>query len=470
VEYRIIWPDGSIHHILAETGDAIFDEAGNPVILTGTCQDITERKQAEESLRETNSYLENLINYANAPIIVWDPQFRITRFNHAFESITGRSEAQVVGQLLEILFPPALSENSMKLIRNTLTGERWETVEIEILHRDGSTRTVLWNSATLFAADGLTPIATIAQGQDITERKGVEMLLRESEEKYRILFRDSPDAYLIFADGVFTDCNPATEGMLRCDRTRIIGLSPQALSPEFQPDGRKSSEAAEEKIKEALQRGKGKFEWIHRRLDGSDFTVDVSTAAIMLDGKQALFIAWRDISERKQLEEDLKQLATKDDLTGITNRRHFLELASREVTRSIRLKHALALAVIDIDHFKPVNDTYGHAAGDHVIRNFTSVCEKHIREIDIFARFGGDEFILLLPETTSKQAYEVMERIRKTLLSQPIELEGKRVSITISSGISSLTSAEESLDQLLKRADQALYQAKETGRNRVVVE
>lgn len=135
---------------------------------------ITERRQAEEALRENKEYLENLINYANAPIIVWDPQFRITRFNHAFESLTGRTADKVIGESLEILFPSDLVESSMKLIKKTVGGERWEVVEINILHRDGSVRTVLWNSATLFTPDGKTLVATIAQGQDITERKQAE--------------------------------------------------------------------------------------------------------------------------------------------------------------------------------------------------------------------------------------------------------------------------------------------------------
>jgi len=179
IEYRIILPDGSIRHIWALSGDAVLDDAGHPVFLTGIAQDITERKQADETLRQTNAYLENLINYANAPIIVWDPHFYITRFNHAFEFLTGRTESEVVGQSLEILFPPELAEHSMRLIHETLSGERWETVEIKIRHREGAIRTVLWNSATVFAPDGRTPIATIAQGQDITERKQAEDALRQ---------------------------------------------------------------------------------------------------------------------------------------------------------------------------------------------------------------------------------------------------------------------------------------------------
>ncbi len=175
--------------------------------------DISERKRVEQSLHETNAYLENLINYANAPIIVWDPQLRITRFNHALEFLTGRSEADVLGQTLDILFPPALKEASMTLIHNTLTGERWETVEIAILHRDESVRTVLWNSATLFLPDGQTPVATIAQGQDISERKQAEIALRVSEERYRLVATNVPDIIysLDGAGNIVTVNSPAFE-------------------------------------------------------------------------------------------------------------------------------------------------------------------------------------------------------------------------------------------------------------------
>ena len=142
-----------------------------------------EGKQAEEALQETNQYLENLINYANAPIIVWDTQFAITRFNHAFESLTGRSVDDVIGKPLEILFPSNQVESSMELIRKTQGGKQWDAVEIDVLNLDGSIRTVLWNSANLFAPDGKTLVATIAQGQDITKRKRAVEELKEANEK-----------------------------------------------------------------------------------------------------------------------------------------------------------------------------------------------------------------------------------------------------------------------------------------------
>ena len=161
----------------------VLDDAGKPIGIASTERDITERKKAEAELRETAEYLQNLIDYANAPIVVWNPQFKITRFNHAFEKLTGRSTAKVLGKQLEILFPSAQAKASMELIRRTRTGERMEVVELAIQHVDGSVYTVLWNSATLFSKDGRAPVATIAQGQDITElKRTVEKIENNNKE------------------------------------------------------------------------------------------------------------------------------------------------------------------------------------------------------------------------------------------------------------------------------------------------
>jgi len=162
-------------------GERIYLETVTLNPLTRTmriyARDITEMKRAEVALRDTSQHLENLINYANAPIIVWDPEFRITRFNHAFERLTGRSAEEVVGENLGILFPPETATGSMDHIRRVMAGERWEVEEIPIAHRDGNVRTVLWNSATLYEADGKTVSSAIAQGQDITDRKEAEQEL-----------------------------------------------------------------------------------------------------------------------------------------------------------------------------------------------------------------------------------------------------------------------------------------------------
>jgi PAS domain S-box-containing protein len=143
-------------------------------------EDATDRKRVEDKLRQANDFLENLINHANAPIIVWDAELKITRFNYAFEHLTGYKSSEVIGKRLEILFPEDSRIGSMVQIDRTSAGEHWESVEIPIRRIDGSARTVLWNSATLFAHGTSQVVATIAQGQDITERKIAEENLKRS--------------------------------------------------------------------------------------------------------------------------------------------------------------------------------------------------------------------------------------------------------------------------------------------------
>ncbi|HBF37410.1 MAG TPA: hypothetical protein DDW50_08835, partial [Firmicutes bacterium] len=160
----------------------IQDDLGRLIVLE-TNRDTTQRKQALEALYETTNYLENLIDYANAPIIVWNPNFRITRFNHAFERLTGLKAGEVIGKFLDILFPESSIADSSDFIERTSKGEFWETVEIPILRTDGTIRTVLWNSANICEKDGVTVAATIAQGQDITERKYAEAALQVKKEE-----------------------------------------------------------------------------------------------------------------------------------------------------------------------------------------------------------------------------------------------------------------------------------------------
>jgi PAS domain S-box-containing protein len=161
------------------------------------------RRKTEDTLRATSQYLENLFDCANAPIIVWDPAFRIQRFNHAFEFLTGMPADAVLGKRLDILFPEKTRHESMELIQKTSSGERWESVEIPIRHVSGSTKIVLWNSANLYDADGVPVSSTIAQGQDITERKIAE----ESAIKTASLLNAALDST---ADGILVVDNAGT--------------------------------------------------------------------------------------------------------------------------------------------------------------------------------------------------------------------------------------------------------------------
>jgi PAS domain S-box-containing protein len=264
------------------------------------CQwiDVTERKQAEDKLRETNEYLENLLNYANAPIIVWNTEFKITRFNHAFESLTGRKSTDVIGKSLEILFPPKMVQSSMDLIKKTLTGERWETVEISILHLDGSIRTVIWNSATIMAPDGKTPVAAIAQGQDITERKRAEEELVATQQLYRELFENVNVAIVRStpgSEGTFVDVNPAMIRMFEADnREQVLAMHPSQIywdesQRKIVSDAIVARGLANEEIK--FKTLKGNPLWCHinsvKRTDASGQVYFDSTMEDFTDRKQA---------------------------------------------------------------------------------------------------------------------------------------------------------------------------------------
>ncbi|TDB37982.1 MAG: PAS domain S-box protein [Actinobacteria bacterium] len=148
-------------------------------LIYAVARDVTEEREAQEQLRQTTAYLESLISYANAPIIVWGPDGKVTRFNHAFERLTNMKASRVIGKDLSGLFPEETREASLQQIARAAAGESWESVEIPILRTDGTTRLALWNSANIYAADGETLMAVIAQGQDITARKAAEDALRE---------------------------------------------------------------------------------------------------------------------------------------------------------------------------------------------------------------------------------------------------------------------------------------------------
>jgi two-component system, chemotaxis family, response regulator WspR len=165
---------------------------------------------------------------------------------------------------------------------------------------------------------------------------------------------------------------------------------------------------------------------------------------------------------------ELKQLATIDDLTNVFNRRHFIKLGDKEFDRSSRYDDPLTVAILDADKFKLVNDTYGHAGGDKVLKTLGSLCKQLIRNIDFIGRLGGEEFGICFPETECLNAYQVLDRLRQHIESNTTDHNGQAIQFTVSIGLAQLSNTDSSFTTLLDRADKALYQAKETGRNKVV--
>jgi diguanylate cyclase (GGDEF)-like protein len=176
-----------------------------------------------------------------------------------------------------------------------------------------------------------------------------------------------------------------------------------------------------------------------------------------------------EINKRIAAEDELRRFATTDSLTGLYNRRHFLELADKELIRSRRTTKAFSIIMFDIDHFKCINDTYGHQAGDQVLKTIALACQENLRQMDVIARYGGDEFIILLPEVDSPDAHHVANKIRTSVAEQEIMFENQPIIMTISLGVATLSMDTESLDQIFARVDKALYRAKEAGRNQVKI-
>ena len=178
--------------------------------------------------------------------------------------------------------------------------------------------------------------------------------------------------------------------------------------------------------------------------------------------------AGADVTERYRMEAELLRLANIDNLTGLSNRRIILEAGQRELEQYQRYHHPLSLFVLDIDHFKQVNDTYGHAAGDQVLIKLAEVSRRLLRATDICGRLGGEEFVGLLPETPADQAYTVAERLRETLAETPVATPAGEIRFTVSIGIATATPGDRSIDDLIRVADEAMYEAKAAGRNKVV--
>jgi PAS domain S-box-containing protein len=306
-EHKIVrTPDGRVWD---EGGEPISDGSGHVVAVVEIAQDITERQRVEEELSASEEKFRALADTSPLAIYMSTGVEQVADYvNPAFIRLFGYAldEVPTVAEWWPRAYPDEtyrarIVEEWQRKVEQAIEAQsEIEPLEVVVTCKDGSRRNIQWGFKTIGPQNW-------AFGLDLTERKRAEAALRESEERHRVLFRDSPDAYFVLADGVFVDCNRAAEAMLRGDRRQIIGQAPAVLSPELQPNGRTSAEAAADEIDAALRDGAGTFEWVHRRFDGSDLPVEISVAAITLDGRPALFNAWRDVTERKRAEEELRE-------------------------------------------------------------------------------------------------------------------------------------------------------------------
>lgn len=292
-----------------------------------------------------------------------------------------------------------------------------------------------------------------------SERHAVEA--RQSAERFERLMSASTSGVAILRDKVITDANTGLEQLTGLNRDQLLGLPVSGLF----------SASSQVRLRGYLNQGGVRQQdllAVHR--DNGPFDCEITLSPIG-NGESQSILELRDISHHKALENQLNQLATRDSLTGTLNRRAFDTGIRSEMERCQRYGHNLSFAVIDLDHFKRINDQYGHGTGDQVLVAFAECCRKNLRSTDLLARFGGEEFVILMVETDTAAAFQLLERIRDALAG--LDIPGLPASHTVrfSAGLVHWQPGDPAdPERLMRLADQALYSAKRSGRDQIVAE
>lgn len=419
-------------------------------------RDITEKKRGEMERRQLFNLSLDLICVAGV-----DGMFR--KVNPAWTRALGWSVEELLSKpWLDFVHPDDV-ERTMEEGKRLIEGASAEQFENRYLCKDGSYRWLSWNSIPVLEEGIIYAVV-----RDVTDMKATQQALESSEERLRFLVENAPVGMAMTdAQSRVLFINPRLAemtGYTLDDFSTVEEWHRLTLSPE---EAERITSMVYENMRKALSRQEvpPTLEMEVRCKDDSRKILQLQYVPID-DRGMTLFI---DVTEQKRLEHELKRQAMTDPLTGIRNRRHYMLGAEKEFARFMRYNHSFALLMIDLDHFKRVNDRYGHDAGDTVLRFLANEIKNDLREVDIFGRLGGEEFSLLLPETTVECAQVVAERIRKRMEASQIQYGDDLIRVTISIGLALASQGDEMLDDILRRADAALYEAKSQGRNRVVL-
>jgi len=260
--------------------------------------------------------------------------------------------------------------------------------------------------------------------------------------------------------------NPAFTALTGYDADEVIGRSTRLLhGPNTDPQTVAAVRAAMEAQRPI------RVELLNYNREDEEFWIDTHIVPLRdAHGRVTHFATiGRDLSATKRLQQELQSMASTDPLTGLLNRRRFLEQADKEFLRSQRYQHELSAVMLDIDHFKAINDTRGHFVGDQVLIALSRAAENLLRDIDILCRWGGEEFVILMPETPLAGAAILAERLREMLARLAVDTTVGSVRFTVSAGVAARSESDAGLTDILQRADTALYAAKQHGRNRIQV-
>ncbi|MBA7478911.1 hypothetical protein ES707_14339 [subsurface metagenome] len=391
----------------------------------------------------------NIISTIADSLILLDREGNIASVNKATLDLSGYGKSELEGKSVDIFFREKDFKNT--LLDKATKGEIIRNYEFSFKTRTGDNIPVIFSSSAMMDEAGdMAGIVCIVK--DITERKNSERKLRAMESAIATSINAIALADL---KGNLTFVNSSFLKMWGYEKDKeVLGQSIMKFWLK--------SEGAEKIVKKLFDKGALIGELVGRRKDGSIFNVQL-LASIVTDksGKPVNMMAsFIDITERKKAEKQLKELARIDSLTGCYSRRYGLELLDRQIKLSHRSKSPLLLTFLDVDDFKAINDTFGHNEGDKVLKEVVKLFKSSLREIDIICRMGGDEFLLIFPDSSLKEAPLIRSRLEKNL-SQLNKGIKKDYQIKFSMGFSEyLPDKPETLDELIAIADQRMYEEK----------
>ena len=463
-EYRMRCKDGSWKWILSRGMVATRTADGKPLRLIGTHSDITQRRNAIDALHVSEELFRMITENIHDLVALVDLQGRRIYNSPSYHAYFSDDDlAPGVDSFRQV--HPDDHDRIEAIFKETVASGIGQRAEFRFVLNDGSTRDIESQGSVIRDAAGNVEKVLIVS-RDISERKAIDRALRESEERFRTLADSAPMA--IWVAGTDKGCYWFNKTWLdftgRSMEQEIGNGWAESVHPDdlvacmehYQTcfDARRRFE-----MEYRLRNHRGEYRWM----------LDTGTPRLDADGVFSGFVGTMvDITERRAVEKELQLQARVDYLTGLFNRRHFIEQGELELSRALRYNNQLSAFMIDIDYFKQVNDTHGHRAGDMVLQALSRLCKEALRDVDLLGRMGGEEFAVLLPETSHEKAIEVAERLRETIEETPIVIEtGLPLHITVSIGVTTLTGKDSNIDMLLNQADTALYQAKEAGRNRV---
>ncbi len=441
---------------------AISTIAGHLSVCIINVEILNKLKKSNRQLLEANrelvlsqmQYQEFVERGPDAVFIIQD--YRFVFANKMFQKKFGYDETEVIGREFVEFLGPEYRRSALKVYEDALNGIRVpDEYEYSVIRKDG-TKVALWMK-TSFTRVNDRP-AILCFGHDITEKKRAESELRQAKAYLENILESANDLiYILDLEGLFTYANKKFEEFGYSPRELIGRSFLEILSPTHK--GARFKKSITTGIKqvyevEMVEKGSERFR-----------NVVVSTSPVIdeSDTIQGVLVLGKDITDRKRAEEELRRMSITDSLTELFNQRHFFQKIREETDRAKRMSYPICLMIFDIDNFKHYNDTKGHLAGDEIIRTIGRIIKSTIRTtMDTAFRYGGDEFAIILPNTTLSEVELIAYRIKE-------KMDGGLEGLTISIGISSL-SERASVEDFINSADKAMYAAKGRGREAVVIQ